>query len=239
MLTFLCLFVPTFLGLLMIAILIEALQGKFTITTYLRSLFSPARKPLRSPSPTPQQRLQNHIKLGPQLRRRYGTQSTYSSSQVKDTLRTSGYSSSDDCYALAMYCSPEEFDDFHRTVGETCNYAEMRGSINDTIQELCPMDSGIDRTWDPDSTISYVLSQEESSAMNNDASGSSWWTSLMDSSPSSINVDTSSDSGGSWWSGLTDAFNSDSSSSSDSGSSWSSDSSDSGSSGYDSGGSDY
>jgi len=39
----------------------------------------------------------------------------------------------DNCYAYAMYCSPEELKDIHDKAGEVCDYGEMRGEVSDTL----------------------------------------------------------------------------------------------------------
>ncbi len=67
------------------------------------------------------------------LQAKYGEQATYTPNQVKATVKEWGYSTSYDCYALAMYCDLIEFDDYHRSINESCNYELMRGEIGNCL----------------------------------------------------------------------------------------------------------
>ncbi len=67
------------------------------------------------------------------LRGRYGLRHQYPSAQVKQTIQQYGYRTDYDCYALAMYCDQPDFVDFHRSIGESCNYTEMRYAISDCL----------------------------------------------------------------------------------------------------------
>ena len=67
------------------------------------------------------------------LQAKYGKQETYTPAQVKTTMKEWGYSLDYFCYGLAMYCDPIEFNDYHRSVGESCNYETMRGEISNCL----------------------------------------------------------------------------------------------------------
>jgi hypothetical protein len=64
------------------------------------------------------------------LQATYGKQEIYTTAQVKKTMKEWGYSTSYDCYGLAMYCDFEDFSDYHRSIGESCNYEAMRSEIS-------------------------------------------------------------------------------------------------------------
>jgi hypothetical protein len=64
---------------------------------------------------------------------RYGLREYYTPAQVQRTIRESGYSTIYDCYGLAMYCDASDFIDFHRSIGESCNYLEMRHEISNYL----------------------------------------------------------------------------------------------------------
>lgn len=69
-------------------------------------------------------------RLGRLLRTRYGLQENYTSAQVKGLLKEWDYSTRYDSYGLAMYCSFADFVDYHRAMGENCNYEAMRSEIS-------------------------------------------------------------------------------------------------------------
>jgi uncharacterized membrane protein YgcG len=72
----------------------------------------------------------HHLKnLGPELRKRYGTKPAYTHEQVRETLNYIRYRDGKDCYALAIYCDYLDFNEYHRTIGETCDYHSMRDEI--------------------------------------------------------------------------------------------------------------
>jgi hypothetical protein len=41
-----------------------------------------------------------------------------------------GYTTDYDCFGLAMYCDFDDFSDYHRSIGESCNYEWMRSEIS-------------------------------------------------------------------------------------------------------------
>jgi hypothetical protein len=83
--------------------------------------------------------------LGGLLQSKYGKQQTYSPTQVKATMTEWGYNNGDDCYGLAMYCDRDSFMEYHRAIGESCNYDAMRGEIS-----LC-LFNNVDTSFSTDS----------------------------------------------------------------------------------------
>ena len=69
--------------------------------------------------------------LGPELRKRYGRANQYTPAVVKRTVEERGYNQNCLCYALAIYCSRQDFDAYHRATGEACDYDAMRGEVAD------------------------------------------------------------------------------------------------------------
>jgi uncharacterized membrane protein YgcG len=126
--------------------------------------------------------------VGPELRNRYGNQQKYTPTQVKQAVKASGYSSQDDCYALAMYCSEDDFGDYHRSIGESCDYNAMRQEISDSFGFIFPSGTTFDATEviDNSDRIGNLEATTDS--------GSSWF-SLGDFGGGSDYI--SSDSGGS------------------------------------------
>lgn len=72
-------------------------------------------------------------RIGRLLQAKYGKQETYTPVQVKTTIVEWGYSTNYDCFGLAMYCNDLDFTEYHRAIGESCNYAAMRGEIGNCL----------------------------------------------------------------------------------------------------------
>lgn len=70
-------------------------------------------------------------KLPRVLSKHYGYAQSYTPHQVRRAVETAGLSSGFSCYAVAIFSSRETFDQFHRDLGETCNYDAMRAYIAD------------------------------------------------------------------------------------------------------------
>jgi hypothetical protein len=68
-------------------------------------------------------------KLATKLRQRYGREKHYSPEQVRSAAVDSSVSVDWLCYAYALYCTQEAFDEHHRVVGEQCDYVAMRGEL--------------------------------------------------------------------------------------------------------------
>jgi hypothetical protein len=81
---------------------------------------------------TKRQEMYQHMReVGPELRRRHGAQRYYRPQQVREVMtdrRSNRYDN--DCYSYATYCTQEDFNDYHRSIGESCDYGAMR-------QEIC------------------------------------------------------------------------------------------------------
>jgi hypothetical protein len=69
-------------------------------------------------------------RLGRLLQATYGKQEKYTPTQVKKTMQAWGYTTDYDCFGLAMYCDFDDFSDYHRSIGESCNYERMRSEIS-------------------------------------------------------------------------------------------------------------
>jgi len=78
-------------------------------------------------------------KLPQDLKATYGYQKYYSKAQVDAAIKRKKIGNSgnvlitDNCFAYAMYCSPEEFKEIHDNVGESCDYGAMRNDVSDTL----------------------------------------------------------------------------------------------------------
>jgi uncharacterized membrane protein YgcG len=118
--------------------------------------------------------VQKYVKhVGPELRKRYGKQSRYTPAQVKQTVTASGYSSQDDCYAFALYCAEDDFVDYHRSIGESCDYNSMRSEISDSFGFIFPSGSTFDAAEVIDNSDRFSSISIETTTDN---SGSSWFS---------------------------------------------------------------
>lgn len=78
-------------------------------------------------------------KLPQDLKANYGYQKYYSKAQVDAAIKRKSMGNSsavvvtDNCFAYAMYCSPEEFKEIHDNAGENCDYDTMRSDICETL----------------------------------------------------------------------------------------------------------
>jgi hypothetical protein len=147
--------------------------------------------------------------VSPQLREHYGHHKQYTPKQVKQTISDLGYSSAYDCYALAMYCSHDDFTEYHMNIGESCDYDLMRGEISDTFSSLFQNETTLDASDvieisdRIDSTEEIAESDVWRSNMTDldtidDSDYISWNDSGSDSDPSSdFSSDSDFDGGGS------------------------------------------
>ena len=78
-------------------------------------------------------------KLPHDLKLMYGYKEYYSKAEVDVAIKrrkidnNAGVVIGDNCYAYAMYCSPEEFKAIHDEAGENCDYGAMRSEISHTL----------------------------------------------------------------------------------------------------------
>lgn len=108
-------------------------------------------------------------KLPDELKALYGQQNHYSKAQVDRALTRKGFrkqdttastSTSDYCYAYAMYCSHDEFDRIHAEAGEHCDYGTMRTDISQTCFS---------------STDDFTFRDVETYAADSSSDSGSWW----------------------------------------------------------------
>ena len=186
--------VPTVVVLLVVIGLVIWLRSRGDKSNSRRS----ARRQRAAPTAKDRQRVAvgKYVKhVGPELRNRYGNQQKYTPAQVKQAVKASGYSSQDDCYAFALYCSEDDFGDYHRSIGESCDYNSMRHEISDSFGFIFPSGTTFDATEviDNSDRIGNLEATTDS--------GSSWFSLGDFGGGSSIDTGSSdyssSDSGGS------------------------------------------
>jgi len=70
-------------------------------------------------------------KLPAVLSKHYGYAHSYTPQQVRRAVETAALNREFSCYAVAIFSSRETFEQFHRGLGETCDYDAMRAYIAD------------------------------------------------------------------------------------------------------------
>ncbi len=140
--------------------------------------------------------IRTYSKLGKRLQERYGVRDKYPPAKIKETIVDSGWGNARDCYGIAMYSDRADFIEYHRSIGEICDYDAMRSEISeclslpdDTFSTSEAIAAGA--LFTSDDTPVY-----ESSTSSNDGAGWSFWGSSDGGSSSSYDSG-SSDSGSS------------------------------------------
>ena len=133
-------------------------------------------------------KIKKYAKNLPQdLKENYAYQEHYTKEQVDASLKRKrlvgggGVAVTDICYAYAMFCSPEEFNDIHEGTGEICDYESMRSDVSDTL-----FNSASDFSFS-----TFLVNSSDTDASSFSGTGSSSF------SDSGERVYSSSDSGGS------------------------------------------
>jgi hypothetical protein len=184
--------------------------GIFGIAIFIRDIAKSWRSGRKSsPYSNKQMAIRTYSKqLGTKLQERYGVRDKYPPDQIKTTIRESGWSGDFDCFGIAMYADLNDFTEYHRSIGEVCDYAAMRSEISACL-------SLPDNTFSPSDAIEAGESvttddspTDESAPSSDGGGGWSFWG--------------SSDGGGSssYDGGSSSSYDGGSSSSYDSGSSY-------------------
>jgi hypothetical protein len=77
-------------------------------------------------------------KVGSVLVKKNGKKKNYSPAEVRGAARTANTPVDWDCWAYALYCSPLDFNSYHREIGEVCNYDFMHGKMLAAVLEFMP-----------------------------------------------------------------------------------------------------
>ena len=68
-------------------------------------------------------------RVGADLCKRYGQQRYYTVRQVQSSLQRTDSRLDWDCWAFALYTSPSDFDSYHASTGEICDYAALKAEM--------------------------------------------------------------------------------------------------------------
>jgi hypothetical protein len=149
--------------------------------------------------------IETHSKqLGKKLQERYGVRDKYPPDKIKATIKDSGWSGDRDCYGIAMYSDRDDFIEYHRSIGEVCDYDAMRSEISECLSLPDNTFSTFEAIEAGALVSNYDTPTYESNSSSEDGGGWSFWgsgdgggSSSYDGGSSSSYDSGSSDSGSS------------------------------------------
>lgn len=71
--------------------------------------------------------------VGNDLIKNYGKKKYYSVQEVKDANRRQGINVDVYCWSHAFFNSHADFDDYHKSIGESCDYQQMKKEMLDAV----------------------------------------------------------------------------------------------------------
>lgn len=100
--------------------------------------------------------------IGNDLAKTYGKKKYYSQEEIKKSLKKYDYKIDIHCWAYCLFMEHDGFDDYHRTIGESCNYIDMKSSMITSITDNASdswLDFDFDLSWLdwPDIEISSIF----------------------------------------------------------------------------------
>ena len=79
--------------------------------------------------------------VGKILVKKYGKQKYYSTYRVRQASKETIWGIDWHCWAMCLYTSPEEFNRYHESIGEACDYASMKAQMAHAITD------GVSDSW--------------------------------------------------------------------------------------------
>ncbi|MEQ1821137.1 MAG: hypothetical protein ABL949_01370 [Fimbriimonadaceae bacterium] len=68
-------------------------------------------------------------RVGHQLAQRHGKQRTYTQPQIQESALAAGYAMDIHCWAYCVFMAMPDFNHFHQSIGESCDFSEMRATM--------------------------------------------------------------------------------------------------------------
>jgi hypothetical protein len=72
-------------------------------------------------------------RVGKELIARHGKQRTYTQPQIQSAAQQVGYPIDVHCWAYCIFMDHGAFDEFHRSIGEACDYTSMKATMLDSL----------------------------------------------------------------------------------------------------------
>ena len=79
--------------------------------------------------------------VGNDLVKNYGKKPYYTTLEVRNANRRQGIQADFTCWSYAMFSSHEDFNAYHQSLGESCDYVAMKGEM------LSSVSSATDWSW--------------------------------------------------------------------------------------------
>ena len=73
--------------------------------------------------------------VGEILVKNHGKKKFYSPKEVKTASSQSQFAMDWHCWAMCLYTSPSDFESYHRSVGETCDYGSMKAEMTSALTD--------------------------------------------------------------------------------------------------------
>jgi hypothetical protein len=91
----------------------------------------------------------NQVRLiGNDLVKNYGKKSYYTVQEVKTANKRQGISLDFACWSHAAFNTHSDFDAYHNSIGETCDYVEMKAEMLSSVSTVCDTSwFDIDLSW--------------------------------------------------------------------------------------------
>lgn len=90
------------------------------------------------------------ITVGNDLAKTHGKKKYYTQPQIKRSLDKNGYGLDIDCWAYCLFMDHISFDNYHREIGESCDYLEMKQSMVSSLTDNASeswFDVDFDMSW--------------------------------------------------------------------------------------------
>lgn len=72
-------------------------------------------------------------RVGHELNTRHGKQKSYTQPQIQSAASNVGYPIDVHCWAMCVFMDQPDFNSFHETLGEACNYDLMRTTMLESL----------------------------------------------------------------------------------------------------------
>lgn len=82
---------------------------------------------------TPSDRREQIRLVGNDLLQNYGCKQYYTVEEVRSANRRQGISSDVGCWSHATFNSHKDFDDYHLSIGESCDYVSMKSEMLSSV----------------------------------------------------------------------------------------------------------
>jgi len=86
--------------------------------------------------------------VGDDLLQHYGKKPYYTIDEVKESNRRKDVPIDIACWAHSLFNTGADFDSYHRSIGESCNYGSMHSEMMSSLSDNAPLpEAGLDFSW--------------------------------------------------------------------------------------------